>query len=111
VQDISRRAVVKIGAVTAAGLVGIAGSVVTPAEAQQVASTISAIVRSVVICHSATPCIGGVNKDSNSKIPFGYRIVAKPYGVTAARLPMSAQSQMPARVKLHGEAAMPRPLR
>jgi hypothetical protein len=30
-----------------------------------------------------------------STIPFGYRITAKPYGGTAARLPMVSASQMP----------------
>ena len=47
------------------------------------------------------------NPGGRSTIPFGYRIVAKPYGVTAARLPMSVESQMPARVHLHG-ATTPR---
>jgi hypothetical protein len=49
------------------------------------------------------------NPGGHSTISFGYRIVAKPYGVTAARLPMSVESQMPARVRPPVvEAAMPR---
>jgi hypothetical protein len=90
VSEISRRAAVKIAAVSAAGLVGIAGSVVTPAQAQHAVATIGAIFRSFAIFK--TP--GG-----HSSIPFGYRIVAKPDGVAAARLPTSVESQMPARVQ------------
>jgi hypothetical protein len=35
------------------------------------------------------------NPGGHSTIPFGYRIVAKPYGVTGARLPMRVQPPMP----------------
>jgi hypothetical protein len=50
------------------------------------------------------------NHGGHSSIPFGYRIVAKPHGVDAARLPTSVQPPMPARVRLQpGAAAMPHP--
>jgi hypothetical protein len=35
------------------------------------------------------------NDGGRSSIPFGYRIVAKPYGVNAARLPVVTAAQMP----------------
>jgi hypothetical protein len=35
------------------------------------------------------------NDGGRSSIPFGYRIVAKPYGVAAARLPMVTAAHMP----------------
>lgn len=89
-REISRRAAVKIGAVSAAALVGIAGSVVTPAQAQHAVATIGAIVRSFAVFKAP---------GRHSSIPFGYRFVAKPDGVAAARLPMSVESQLPARVR------------
>ena len=35
------------------------------------------------------------NESGHSNIAFGYRIVAKPYGVTAARLPVAAVANLP----------------
>jgi hypothetical protein len=39
------------------------------------------------------------NDGGRSSIPFGYRIVTKPYGVAAARLPMVTAAQMPHAVR------------
>ena len=39
------------------------------------------------------------NDGGRSSISFGYRIVAKPYGVNAARLPVTTAAQMPHAVK------------
>jgi hypothetical protein len=49
------------------------------------------------------------NQGGHATIPFGYRIIAKPFGVTAARLPMLLQSQKPAPARPQaGVAAMAR---
>lgn len=47
------------------------------------------------------------NPGGHSTIPFGYRIVAKPYGVTAARLPMSVQTDQPMRLRLQRQPHEP----
>ena len=35
------------------------------------------------------------NEGGRSSVAFSYRIVAKPYGVTAARLPIATAAEMP----------------
>lgn len=76
----SSRGTLVLGAVSAAAIVGVGEIMLSPAQAQQAATTIARIF-AVVSCHSPSPCSGGVNGGSG----FGVLAIASSNnGVDAA---------------------------